>query len=78
MLKIEKFISEKREKSLHFPNIVVWMAKRFLPNAAQIELAAKGISLPAIEEARKNGKSYQAEFTVRERGIQKRVVVILT
>jgi len=78
MLKIEKFISEKREISLNFPNIVVWMARNLLPNAAKIELAAKGISLPEIEEARKNGKSYQAELTVSERGIQKRVVVTLT
>jgi hypothetical protein len=78
MLKIEKFIGEKREQNLHFPNLVVWMARRLLPNAAQIRLAAKGISLPAIEEARKNGKSWQAELTVLERGIQKRVVVTLT
>ena len=78
MLKIEKYINEKREQSLHFPNLVVWMARRLLPNAAQTELAAKGISLPAIDEARKNGQSYQAELTILERGIEKRVIVTLT
>lgn len=78
MLKIEKYINEKREQSLRFPNLVVWMARRLLPNAAQTELAAKGISLPAIDEARKNGQSYQTELTILERGIEKRVIVTLT
>ena len=54
------------------------MAPRLLPNAAQTELAAKGIPLPAIDEARKNGQPWQTELTILERGIQKRVVVTLT
>ena len=76
-VKIEKFIDGKYETSFSFPAIVLSMAKTLLPESALTSLAASGINVRDILEAKHKRMPYKATVDVCEHGINKKVVVSL-
>jgi len=75
MLKIEKFSAGRRVQTIRVPAFALSVAGVLLPRAVQTALAARGIPLAAINEARRAGRSYRATFAVREHGVEKQIVV---
>ncbi|CAB3665268.1 MAG: hypothetical protein J0I68_00835 [Achromobacter sp.] len=77
MLKIEKFIDGQHEKTIKAPAFLVSLASKMLPESGHSKLMAQGINLRAMAQAKRSGTAYSTSFSVRERGISKRIVVSL-
>ncbi|MDR3410089.1 MAG: hypothetical protein P4L87_03945 [Formivibrio sp.] len=78
MLRIEKFVGDKRETTLRVPDFVVSLASALLPESAHVSLAERGLRLRDIAVARKEGAPYLASTTVCEHGVSKKIVISLT
>ena len=76
-VKVQKFVDGKRETSFSVPVFVLRIAHAMLPGAALDALARRGLNVRQLVEAKRSGSSYTATLRVRERGVEKKVVVSL-
>jgi len=76
-LQIEKFIDGKHETTFSIPTFILRIAQILLPQSALIALEKRGINLQEIADAKKQGISYSTTLDVREKGIDKRIVISL-
>lgn len=77
-IRFEKYnMTGVREKTITLPmfllRIVMWM----MPRSTLNDMAARGLDLRAAIEASRQGVFYRREFPIRERGVDKRLVVSL-
>lgn len=78
MLKIEKLIDGRHEKTIKAPAFFISLANRILPQSGHAKLLAQGINLREMALANQRGASYSTSFSVRERGVDKKIVISLT
>lgn len=76
-VKIEKFIDGKHETSFNVPVFVLDIARALLPESALISMARRGINLREILDANDRGIAYAVSIEVRERGINKKILISL-
>ncbi len=76
-LQIEKFIDGKHETTFSIPTFLIRIVQTLLPQSAIIALEKRGINLQAIADAKKQGVSYSTTLNVREKGIDKKIVISL-
>ncbi len=74
---VEKFVDGKRETQFSFPASFLGVASALLPRSALQALAQKGIDVPQMLSARKQGMPYTTTVNVVEKGIPKTVVISL-
>lgn len=75
MLKIEKFIAGRHVSTTRWPDYLIRLGSRLLPESAHAELAIQGIHLREIVAAQKSGEPYLKVLSVVEGGVAKRVQV---
>lgn len=75
MLKVEKFIGDRREATYNVPDGLVGFINEVLPRKLWHSLAQKGLDLKAAAQAVKARQPYSATIAVRERGVDKTVTV---
>jgi hypothetical protein len=76
-VKVQKFVDGKREISFSVPVFILRIANLILPGAALDALATRGLNVRHLVQAKRRGSSYTATLRVRERGVEKKVVVSL-
>ncbi len=76
-LKVQKFVDGERETSFSVPAFILRIANAILPGAALDALGKRGLNVRQLVEAKRTGSSYTATLCVRERGVEKKVVVSL-
>lgn len=76
-LQIEKFIDGKHETTFSIPTFFMGIMQTLLPKSAIIALEKRGINLQAIADAKKQGTGYSTTLNVREKGIDKKIVMSL-
>jgi hypothetical protein len=76
-VKVEKFVDGKRDLSFSVPVFVLRIANVILPAAALDSMARRGLNVRQLVDAKRTGASYTATMRVRERGVEKKVVVSL-
>lgn len=72
---VEKFVDGQHDTRFSFPASLLSVASALLPQAALSALANKGLDVPGMLLARKQGVAYTASVNVVEKGIRKTVVV---
>lgn len=76
-LKIEKFINDQHEKTIHVPFFLFKIATKLFPKKAVIELAEKGIYFNDILAAQAQNIPYSSTIYITEKNIHKRIVISL-
>ncbi len=76
-LMIEKFAEGQLDKKIAVPLFLLHSARRILPAAAIRSLKDKGIDLDALYTASCSGQAYQTVLDVREKHINKTIVISL-
>jgi len=77
-VRFEKFVGDMREQMFTVPIFVLRLAVWLLPASAVRALLQKGLDLRAILAASRSGSFYRCELEVREKQVEKRLVVSLS
>ncbi len=74
-LKIEKFVGETHNTTIKVPLLMLRVATKLLPKKTLTALEAKGIDVKQIFQAETSGGTYRKAIEVRERGINKKIIL---
>lgn len=76
-IKIEKYIQDTLDESFTVPVAFIRILTSLLPHSALVALHDNGFDLDNIIMASKQDKPYQAEASIEEKGVMKRIVITL-
>lgn len=74
---VEKYVAGTLESSFDVPCCLLRLGARWLPRAAVAALKDRGLDIEAIRDAHRSGRPYASSIEVAERGVKKKVVLLV-